>query len=85
MFMGVNSCTGPIVKEELQTIMLMMVEGEFMATLVSSKLHKAVLPLNTHTGKNTKSQLKYSLYLILLGLVVQVVETYSRSYWTFTM
>ena len=44
--MGVRSCTGPIVKEELQALMLMMVEGEFMATRVSSQLHKTVLPLN---------------------------------------
>ena len=36
--------------------------GEFMATPISSHLCKTVLPLNTHTRKNTKSQLKYSLY-----------------------
>ena len=80
--MGVSSCTGPIVKEELQAILLIGVEGEFTAALVSSQLCKTVLLLNTHTGKNTKSQLKYSLYLILLGLVIQKIATSNRSYWT---
>ena len=43
--------------------------GEFTATLVSFQLCKTVLPLNTCSGKNTKSQLKYSLYFVLLRLV----------------
>ena len=58
-----------MVKEELQAIMLIGVEEEFTAAPVSSQLCKTVLPWNTHTRKNTKSQLKYSLYLILLGSV----------------
>ena len=68
--MGVISCTGPMVKEELQAIMLMGVRGSPWQTSASSQLCKTVLPLNTHTGKNTKSQLKYILYLKLHRLVV---------------
>ena len=48
----------------------MGVEGEFMATPVSPQLSKIVLPWNTCAGKNTKSQLKYSIYWLLLRLVV---------------
>ena len=48
--MGVSLCTGPRVKEELQAILLITVEWEFMQTPVSSQLCKTVLPLNTCTG-----------------------------------
>ena len=78
--MGVNSYTWSIVKQGLQDIMLIGVEEEFVATPASSQLCKTVLPLHTRTGKNTKSQLKYCLYLIPLGLVIQMTGTHSRSY-----
>ena len=55
MFTGVSSCTGPVVKEELQATSLIGVEGEFMAIPVSFQFHKIVLPLNTHARKNTVS------------------------------
>ena len=59
--MGVSLHTRPMVEEEFQAIMLMMVKGEFTATPVSFQLCKTVLLCNAHTVKNTKSQLKYSL------------------------
>ena len=47
---------------------------------------ETALSWNTTTGKNTKSQLKYSLYLLLLRLVVHrwITIMDSRSYCTFT-
>ena len=55
LFMDVSSCTGPIVKEELQAISLIGVRGEFTAIPVSSQFRKTALPLDTHAWKNTKS------------------------------
>ena len=54
MFMGVNSCTGPIGYEELQAIML--VDGSWELT-VNSNIFSPLqdgIPRDTHTRKNTK-------------------------------
>ena len=46
------------------------VSGELTSTPPSPRCCKMILPCNTYAGKKTKPQLKYSLYWLLLRLVV---------------
>ena len=59
------------------------VSGESTSTPPSSRCCKMILPCNTHTGKKTKPQLKYSLYWLLLRLVVHRWCRSARQ-WEFT-